>query len=162
MSAAARFSCRCATSPDFGTAIIPGFRSTHASASCAAEQPACCAILASAGSSTRRPCSTGLRDIIEKHGDRLNPLLERLAQLHRDDEASAQIIVSTAHKAKGREWDSVVVLDDFEPPAELAARRRDNAGKAEEADQQINLLYVACTRVRRHLQLAPRLYDALC
>lgn len=103
-----------------------------------------------------------LRDILEKHGDRLNGLLERLAQLHRADEAAAQIVVSTAHKAKGREWDHVVVLDDFEPPAELAARRRSDAKRAEDADQQINLLYVACTRARRHLHLAPRLYDALC
>jgi superfamily I DNA/RNA helicase len=103
-----------------------------------------------------------MRDIVDKHGDRLDALLERLAQLHRLDEAAAQVVVSTAHKAKGREWDSVVVLDDFEPPAELAARRRSDAERAEDADQQINLLYVACTRARRHLQLAPRLYDALC
>lgn len=103
-----------------------------------------------------------MRDIVGKHGDRLDTLLARLDQLHRVDEAAAQIVVSTAHKAKGREWDSVVVLDDFEPPAELAARRRGDAGRAEDADQQINLLYVACTRAKHHLQLASRLYDALC
>lgn len=103
-----------------------------------------------------------MRGIIDKHGDRLSPLLERLTQLHRDDEAAAQIVVSTTHKAKGREWDTVVVLDDFEAPAELAARQRGDATKADDADQQINLLYVACTRARNHLLLAPKLYDALC
>lgn len=102
-----------------------------------------------------------MRDIVDKHGERLNTLLEKLTQLHRPDETSAQIVVSTAHKAKGREWDHVVVLDDFEPPAELAGRRRSDAKRAEDADQQINLLYVACTRARRHLHLAPRLYEAL-
>lgn len=102
-----------------------------------------------------------MRDIVDKHGDRLKTLLEKLGQLHCADEASAQIIVSTAHKAKGREWDHVVVLDDFEPPAELAARRQSDPKRAEDADQQINLLYVACTRARRQLHLAPRLYEAL-
>lgn len=102
-----------------------------------------------------------VRDILDKHGGGLNTLLERLTQFHCDDESTAQIVVSTAHKAKGREWDSVVVLDDFDLPAELAARRRCDANRTVDADQAINLLYVACTRARRSLQLAPRLYDAL-
>ncbi|WP_294390841.1 UvrD-helicase domain-containing protein [uncultured Sphingomonas sp.] len=102
-----------------------------------------------------------VRDIIDKHGAQLPSLLERLTQLHRDREEEAQIVVSTAHKAKGREWENVVVLDDFDTPADLAARRRSDAKKAVDADQQINLLYVACTRARRSLHLAPKLYDAL-
>ena len=102
-----------------------------------------------------------VRDIVDQHGPRLSSLLERLDGLHRDTEAEAQIVVSTAHKAKGREWDNVIVLDDFDPPADLAARRRGDAKKTVDADQQINLLYVACTRARRRLYLAPQLHDAL-
>lgn len=103
-----------------------------------------------------------LRDIVERHGDRLPDILTRLGTLHREREADAALIVSTAHKAKGREFDTVVVLDDFEDPAELAARRLKDAKKATEADQQINLLYVACTRATQRLYLAPKLYEALC
>ena len=102
-----------------------------------------------------------MRDIVDQHGPRLSGLLDRLGGLHRDAEADAQIVVSTAHKAKGREWDNVIVLDDFDPPADLAARRRGDAKKTVDTDQQINLLYVACTRARRRLYLAPQLHDAL-
>ena len=102
-----------------------------------------------------------VRDIVDQHGPRLSTLLDRLNGLHRDTEAAAQIVVSTAHKAKGREWDNVIVLDDFDPPADLAARRRGDAKKTVDTDQQINLLYVACTRARRRLYLAPPLHDAL-
>lgn len=102
-----------------------------------------------------------LRDIVVAHGDDLPDLLKRLEGLHRIQEAEAQIIVSTAHKAKGREWPSVVILDDFEDPAVLEKRRRSNVDRAAEMDQEVNLLYVACTRATSCLQLAPKLYDAL-
>lgn len=103
-----------------------------------------------------------LRDIVEKYGDELPALLERLGGLHRIKEAEAQIIVSTAHKAKGREFDTVIVLDDFELPSELVKRRQRDLSKTDETDQLINLLYVACSRPTRRLLLAPRLYDELC
>ena len=69
--------------------------------------------------------------------------------------------MSTARKAKGREWDHAVFLDHFEPPAELAARRQSDPKRAEDTDQQIDLLYVACTRAMRQLHLATRLCEAL-
>jgi hypothetical protein len=103
-----------------------------------------------------------LRDIVEKHGDQLPRILSRLGTLHREREADAAVIVSTAHKAKGREFNTVIVLDDFETPADLIERSRKDAAKTTEADQQINLLYVACTRATHRLYLAPNLYDALC
>jgi len=89
--------------------------------------------------------------------------LRRLTALHREAEAEAEasIVVSTAHKAKGREWRNVVVLDDFEPPAVHAKRRQAQPKRAADADQEINLLYVACTRATDTLWLAPKLYEAL-
>jgi len=55
-------------------------------------------------------------------------------------EAGADVVVSTAHKAKGREWDSVQIAGDF-------------PGSADEipADPELRLLYVALTRARREL-----------
>lgn len=103
-----------------------------------------------------------IRSIIDRHEDRLPGILDKLATLHRDSEADAALIVSTAHKAKGREYETVIVLDDFEDPAELARRRRTDLAKTEDSDQQVNLLYVACTRATRRLYLAKPLFDALC
>ena len=102
-----------------------------------------------------------LRDIIQKHGDRLPSLLERLKGHHKDDEAEAELVVSTAHRSKGREWDVVYVLDDFENPSEFVKRRQTDPNKTEEMDQEVNLLYVALSRAVRELHLAPDLFAAL-
>lgn len=103
-----------------------------------------------------------LRDIVERHADRLPDILARLGTLHRAHEADAPLIVSTAHKAKGREFETVIVLDDFEDPADLVARRHKDLTKTVETDQQINLLYVACTRATHRLYLSAKLHDARC
>lgn len=52
-------------------------------------------------------------------------------------EAKARLVVSTAHKAKGREWDTVKCHSDF---------RTDKAG-----EEEWRLMYVAITRARQHL-----------
>ncbi len=107
------------------------------------------------------PDARRLRDIVEKHGSELPDLLHRLNGLHRANEQDAQIIVSTAHKAKGREFENVIVLEDFELPSELAKRRVRDRSKGDETDQMINLLYVACTRATTRLYLSDRLFDGL-
>lgn len=70
--------------------------------------------------------------------------------------------MSTAHKAKGRKFSTVVVLDDFELPSELVKRRRKDQSQRHETDQQKNLLYVACTRATDYLYLAEGLFEELC
>ncbi len=48
-------------------------------------------------------------------------------------EAKADLVISTAHKAKGREWETVQLADDFPPAAKIN-------------DSELRLLYVAATR----------------
>ncbi|MGO2243167.1 MULTISPECIES: UvrD-helicase domain-containing protein [Halomonadaceae] len=59
-------------------------------------------------------------------------------------EATADIVVTTAHRSKGLEWPTVYLLDDFmdihDPKMSVAAR-----------SIEINLLYVASTRARSFL-----------
>ena len=101
------------------------------------------------------------RMIVEAYGEDLPAILSRLGALHREKEQDAQIIVSTAHKAKGREFDAVLVLDDFPKPSELRAKRFQKPESRTEIDQEINLLYVACTRARKRLFLSEGLYQEL-
>lgn len=68
-------------------------------------------------------------------------ILEALDQQSREDEAD--LIVSTAHKAKGREWDSVQIAPDF-PEDRLA----EPSGV-----EELRLLYVAVTRAKLELDV---------
>lgn len=61
------------------------------------------------------------------------------------DEKIATLVVSTAHKAKGREWDTVELAGDF--PTGF-----DKEGKpVDVSPEELRLLYVAATRARLHL-----------
>jgi superfamily I DNA/RNA helicase len=57
-----------------------------------------------------------------------------------NNEKSAQVVVSTAHKAKGREWDSVRIATDFREPDD---------GDPDNGESM--LAYVATTRARTSL-----------
>ncbi|KOX45276.1 hypothetical protein ADL19_23470, partial [Streptomyces purpurogeneiscleroticus] len=62
------------------------------------------------------------------------------------DEQHADVIISTGHRAKGREWDRVRIGADFREP------RRDRlTGRALWRRDELMLAYVAVTRARRVL-----------
>lgn len=62
-------------------------------------------------------------------------------------ETVAEVIVSTAHKAKGREWDTVRLADDFQ----VQPRKDDKGEWQEPPEEELRLAYVACTRARHEL-----------
>ncbi|MDR3357275.1 MAG: ATP-dependent helicase [Desulfovibrio sp.] len=66
-----------------------------------------------------------------------------------DEEDENRITLSTVHSAKGLEWNAVLVLDLVEDrfPSRHALARQDDF------EEERRLLYVACTRARRHLDL---------
>lgn len=64
-------------------------------------------------------------------------------------EENAQVTVSTAHKAKGLEWDRVKVADDFIPPT----WDEGESGPPDVAD--LMLAYVTVTRAKLHLDPGP-------
>ncbi|KAK6526168.1 hypothetical protein TWF281_011203 [Arthrobotrys megalospora] len=82
--------------------------------------------------------------------------LETLAASERsivDAEQQADIVLTTAHQSKGLEWDDVIVADDFI----VLGLERQNAANQVWCKEAANLLYVACTRARRRLQISPGL-----
>jgi superfamily I DNA/RNA helicase len=80
-----------------------------------------------------------LVNIINRVG--VNAVIDAIRNL--TPEAMAQVTVSTAHKAKGLEWDSVRVADDFTPPDPEADEEYDPAG--------LMLAYVTVTRAKLRL-----------
>lgn len=109
----------------------------------------------SSGGLVRRPPSDGrglqpLVDIVDKHGTM--PSLEAVSGLA--PESRAEVTVSTAHKAKGREWPCVTIADDFTPPK--SSDQEENNGCAMPGlidDSEARLAYVAVTRTRRRLDM---------
>lgn len=80
-----------------------------------------------------------LVNIINRIG--ANAVIDAIKRL--SPESMAQVTVSTAHKAKGLEWDSVRVADDFTPPDPEADEDPDPA--------DLMLAYVTVTRAKRLL-----------
>jgi AAA domain/UvrD-like helicase C-terminal domain len=91
----------------------------------------------SAGSDLR-----ALVDLIDRYG----PTRVVLACDALVDEDVADVVVSTAHRSKGREWESVTIAEDFreprDPPAGLPG---------EVPREEAMLAYVAVTRARHRL-----------
>lgn len=81
-------------------------------------------------------------DLIDKHGP--DVIKESLGQVA--DESYADVVISTAHRAKGREWNRVRIADDFRHPG------RDEDGELKPIRKsEAMLAYVAVTRAQRVL-----------
>lgn len=80
-----------------------------------------------------------LVNLVDSYGPDI--VIEALTGLMTQNEAD--VIVSTAHRAKGREWPSVRLASDFEPPV-----------PGDGGDGEWRLLYVAATRAINDLDLS--------
>lgn len=86
-----------------------------------------------------------------------------------DSEKDADLIISTAHKAKGREWDCVRLAGDFmpslpsqaepdeEPEDEDDPQSETDTGEAKRKGNlaELRLFYVAMTRARKAIDIEP-------
>jgi superfamily I DNA/RNA helicase len=91
-----------------------------------------------------------LVDLVDTHGT--DAILNAVARLA--PEQHAHVTVSTAHKAKGREWPQVKIADDFTPRtgnSQPDAPGQNTPPPVE--DSEARLAYVAVTRTRQRLDL---------
>lgn len=107
------------------------------------------------------PSARVLLALAEEYTD-LRALGLLLFRVHTTGEAQAEVVFSTAHRAKGREWGEVVLWEDFPPVWEEAHRRQlaEALGEGEARAhlwEEENLLYVAATRARHRLVPPPDL-----
>ncbi|AEN07983.1 MULTISPECIES: UvrD-helicase domain-containing protein [unclassified Streptomyces] len=93
-----------------------------------------------------------LVNLVDTHGaDAILAALTHLAP-----EPHAHVTVSTAHKAKGREWPSVLIAEDFARSLDDTTGQTGNTPALVPApvdDAEARLAYVAVTRTRRRLDL---------
>lgn len=97
-------------------------------------------------------------NIVAKFGEhQLINALKRSANI----EAAADIIVSTGHKSKGREWDVVELNGDFHQPRKIARNKREEIALAAQYSESDRLLYVALTRGKTGLIIPSNLATSL-
>jgi superfamily I DNA/RNA helicase len=93
-----------------------------------------------------------LVNLVDTHGT--DAILAAIA--HLAPEPHAHVTVSTAHKAKGREWPSVLIAEDFaRSPNDTTGQAGSTPAPVPEPvdDAEARLAYVAVTRTRRRLDL---------
>jgi hypothetical protein len=117
-----------------------------------------------------------LEALAENLGDPTAAILSNLANSYPDlstlagylqgiqvEENDAELVVSTAHKAKGREWERVELWEDFPPVWDPNYRERLLRSQPDTAMaalwEEENLLYVALTRAMRRLSPPPHLVE---
>ncbi len=88
--------------------------------------------------------------LVEDYGEQF--LIDSLTRMNAS-EHDATLILSTVHKAKGRQWNHVQVLNDFS----ITSKSRN--GKTTYNPAEVRLLYVALTRARLTVQLPQTLAD---
>ncbi|MGW2696965.1 UvrD-helicase domain-containing protein [Streptomyces sp. NPDC001296] len=89
-------------------------------------------------------------DLVDTHGP--DAILTAVDEL--TDESTADVTVSTAHKAKGREWPTVKIAEDFPEPKDTDQHDAQGRPIPEPvSDTDARLAYVAVTRARSRLDL---------
>lgn len=81
--------------------------------------------------------------MVEKYKDEIPGLVEKVRKSVATSSSEGSVTITTAHKAKGLEWDRIVIHDDARP---FVSDREDGTTVLNE--EECNLLYVAVTRAR--------------
>ncbi|XP_016137146.1 F-box DNA helicase 1-like [Sinocyclocheilus grahami] len=101
--------------------------------------------------------------VVEKYNKRIPELVKRIYDRAQKSPVCADFILGTVHKAKGLEFDTVVVTDDFMkvPCARHNLQRVGGFNAANVSDDEWNLLYVAITRAKRALYITKTISNIL-
>lgn len=97
--------------------------------------------------------------IVSEYTNKIPELVRGVQEKAIEDLTKVDIIMTTAHKSKGLEWDSVYLTDDFTDM--LEKQNGDSPKWVEPEHEEINLLYVAVTRAERCLSVPEALHKWL-
>lgn len=88
--------------------------------------------------------------VIDKYTENIPDLINQLKTKSVKNLSNKEIILTTAHKAKGMEFDSVVLLDDY---TDLKTQVNKKGKEEGPTTEDINILYVAATRAISNLKM---------
>jgi hypothetical protein len=116
-----------------------------------------------------------MRDIVNDYGNDIFSIMSDLKSMHLTDadRKNADVVFSTVHKAKGQEYDTVELIQDFVTEEKINGYKDSLEGKVKDEDEkkrpvditkineEINLLYVAVTRAKHKLLIPETLVPAV-
>jgi superfamily I DNA/RNA helicase len=89
-----------------------------------------------------------LKEIVNKYHGKIENLFEKIKESSVDDIRMADIVLTTAHKAKGLEFDNVFLCNDFA----IFINDKGEINLRGWKEEEINILYVAVTRAIHKLK----------
>jgi F-box protein 18 (helicase) len=104
---------------------------------------------------TRDGASRMLIKLNDQYGKDIPYLVKCFRANELKTEAGAELVLSTVHRAKGLDFDNVVIADDFDCTGKAfdELKLQPDTGLSPVMAQEINLLYVGITRAKHGLQL---------
>lgn len=104
---------------------------------------------------TRDSESRMLIKLNDQYGKDIPYLVKSFRNNEHKTEAGAKLVLSTIHRAKGLDFDSVTIAEDFDCTGKALdeLKLQPDTGLSAEMVQEINLLYVGLTRARHNLTL---------
>ena len=91
----------------------------------------------------------GICKVVEKYNDAIPQLIRDIKNYH-VDQHDAEVLLTTAHKSKGLEWENTFLADDFPP---LIDGDEIIDSKELEPDE-FNLIYVSITRSKQRIKVS--------
>jgi superfamily I DNA/RNA helicase len=85
--------------------------------------------------------------------------IETLVRVCTKNNPNGDIRLTTAHRAKGCEWDNVIIGSDFDD--RLSGRMLNNRSKSPQVDEELNLVYVALTRTKKRLEIQSEILNQI-
>jgi superfamily I DNA/RNA helicase len=107
------------------------------------------------------PLLCQLASITDKYKARALDLADTITRQKSTPERDADIVLTTVHKAKGRQWSQVILAADLALDAKLIAKLQGRGELSLEEREVVNVLYVALTRPKHSLSLPPSVQDTL-
>lgn len=93
--------------------------------------------------------------LASEYGERVDDLVRILSGIGQSHHP--EVTLTGIYRAKGREWNNIVISSDFDTKLEILGRRAQSA----QFDEELNLLYVASTRVKAFLESQSQFLDRL-
>jgi superfamily I DNA/RNA helicase len=94
--------------------------------------------------------------VVEEYKHDIPRLIEEIKRRAVPNLTGREVVLSTTHKAKGMEWMDVVLTNDF---TDLVIAKDEKGNEVGPEPEEINILYVACTRAIRGIQLPEAVSD---